>query len=1159
MRKTLGLVCCGLLFCCVAVFAQPLAEYHFRAGENNPHFALHNGAEFTPEGYLRLNGNGAYAELTETKDLVLNERGMTFVAVVRPNAWKDTALLYQDKSYCLGTTASGRYFLSTAYADNDNAGYLNGLPTAKDRGWDFLVVNIERHLNEADGINGYRLSIAVNDEVIALREINNLAVNMSNSPILLGKGLQTFAGDIAGLHIYRRILKDSEIEELEKNCGVAIKPAGNQNLQMALLEEFRQAQAKAALPEAKWLISCLEGYAGAGAEVEAVRNLLAQAAPACQATTRDDLVARWNGNNRPLRLLATDNLLLLLADHGFGTPVLGAFNLMTGTPMFQYDGFSWALEYENLQKEPFNFAPSSANMEYTVDFGDNGAFTVTWQNQDWRVELPVVLDAQQLKAQLKVNNLNSGHLLVNVAFPRVTLLKLPGEDRMIFPRLSGVIFKNPTNDFLIRRWHFPSDVVAMQMTGYYNTDEQGIYLGYEDPLAASKNISLRGRAGFLIQEWINHVPFQPDGKSGGNSFDMHEAYAVLRPYHGDWYECGQIYKEFLSAKAAWWIPEIPRQDTPKWFMNNALWIGSFDPDENGLPIEGFRYLNEYFTFPPTHTVGFLGACNGPWRFGPDYCVRGGIHLPETLEQAHAMGNHVFPYYNSRLWYCGDTADQENKWTERGKASAVYYRDGNVATENYGTPHAVMCPATTVWQEHLKKQIKKIAESGLDGIYHDQLPCAEARLCFATDHQHLPGDPHQWLSEGHWLTYEDYVMKDLRQEYPNLAHTGEEASDPFLKCLDGYMTWRFGFEGHVPLFQSVYAPRVQFVGRFCYVTNPRQSGYNVFFAKYGEQLAYGEQIGNANINTVRFPSPFRAWLKKISLARIALADFLNSAEMQKMLKFQEPIPQLTDDWGVVSWKNMVTWDKVLHSVWKHKDGRVLVMFINTTNETLTIRPQADRFQGYALTVMAEGKQPQDFPAGALAPAVDLKPYEIRFWLLNNGQPDAAWAKSLTPLMQNIATTMDDLGLNLNQPVDFTKRNELDASKHEFLRIKDASWFFGAHRCVVPFLDYDPKTNPDNWAVCPPDSLIYFGVVDFGAEAKTLAGEFAAYQQGVTVEVVNLTNNQAYEVLATFALEPGGWYDYKTVTTKTVRPLHGKLDIALRVKGGNCNIRGWKVEE
>jgi hypothetical protein len=156
-------------------------------------------------------------------------------------------------------------------------------------------------------------------------------------------------------------------------------------------------------------------------------------------------------------------------------------------------------------------------------------------------------------------------------------------------------------------------------------------------------------------------------------------------------------------------------------------------------------------------------------------------------------------------------------------------------------------------------------------------------------------------------------------------------------------------------------------------------------------------------------------------------------------------------------------------------------------------------------------------------------------------------------------MDDLGLNLNQPVDFTKRNELDASKHEFLRIKDASWFFGAHRCVVPFLDYDPKTNPDNWAVCPPDSLIYFGVVDFGAEAKTLAGEFAAYQQGVTVEVVNLTNNQAYEVLATFALEPGGWYDYKTVTTKTVRPLHGKLDIALRVKGGNCNIRGWKVEE
>ena len=337
-------------------------------------------------------------------------------------------------------------------------------------------------------------------------------------------------------------------------------------------------------------------------------------------------------------------------------------------------------------------------------------------------------------------------------------------------------------------------------------------MGYEDPLALSKKLSIRGRAGSFCQEWINHVPFQPDGKSGGNSFDSGEAFAVIRPYHGDWYECGQVYKEFLSTKASWWIPEIPRQDTPKWFMNNPLWIGSFDPDAYGLPIEGFRYLNEYFTFPATHTVGYLGAKNGPWRFGPDYGVRPGLNLPETLRKAQAMGNHVLPYYNSRLWYCGDTADQENQWSERGKRWAVQQRDGKVATEDYGAVgiHATMCPGTKFWQDHLTAQTRSIAETGLDGIYHDQLPCAEARLCFATDHQHLPGDPSQWLSKGHWLTYEQNIMTDLRREYPNLAHTGEEASDPYLKSLDGYMTWRFGFSGHVPLFQSVYVPRIQFV-------------------------------------------------------------------------------------------------------------------------------------------------------------------------------------------------------------------------------------------------------------------------------------------------------------------------------------------------------------
>ena len=337
---------------------------------------------------------------------------------------------------------------------------------------------------------------------------------------------------------------------------------------------------------------------------------------------------------------------------------------------------------------------------------------------------------------------------------------------------------------------------------------------------------------------------------------------------------------------------------------------------------------------------------------------------------------------------------------------------------------------------------------------------------------------------------------------------------------------------------------------------RNSGYEVFFAKYAEQLAFGEQIGNATISTLRFPSPYRAWLKKLSLVRKDLAEFLNSCEMQKMLKFQQPLPQLTDDWGVVSWENKVTWDKIIHSTWKHKDGRGMMLFINTTSDKVTSLPQADCCRGRCLTVLAEGRQPEIHEAGSPAPAVELGAYEIRLWLLSD-KPDPAWAASLTPLMQTIATTMDDLGLNINQEVDFTKRNELDASKHEYLRIKDASWFFGAHRFTNPNLGYNPPANADNWAVCPPESIIYFGIVDFGAEAKTLEGEFAVYQPGVTVEVVNLTSNHAYDVLATFQLTPGGWYDYKTVTTETVRHLYGKLDIALRVKGGNCNIRGWRV--
>ena len=1164
--KTMKKFLISLLLISATLSSQNLREYHFRAGDKEPRLTLHNGAELTPEGYLRLNGLGAYAELTETKDLVLSDRGLTIIAIIRPAAWKDSVILSQAESYSLATTATGRYTLSTHWAQNPSAGFVSGKPSGTGRNWDFLVASIERNLNTADGINGYRFTLAVNGEYIAQREINNLAVTMRGDPILLGKGKIPFAGDIAGLHIYRRQVPESEIQKLIQECGVTITQTadGNRRNAAALAPMFTELAAKTTLPEAKWLLDSLKDYAANETSADEFGKFLEKSISAFEAKNAPDMVKSWNQDSRDIRILETPQILMLLSLHGTGTPFLGAFNRTTGTVLFPYDGFSWGMEFENMQGESFLLSPLTGEFAYDIrqdkhsDSSDE--FTVTWKRPEFTVTMPVKLAGTRLEASLKVVNHSGEQLLTNIIFPRTSFLRLPGKnDGLVIPRFSGCKLDNPTNDLLAKRWGYPRASVTMQMTTYYDDQENGIYLAIEDPLTKTKFYSVRGSSGRLSQEWLLPVPFMPDAKSGGNSFDGGDAKAIVEIYRGDWYEAGQIYKRFLTT-TPFWIPDIPRTSTPEWFRNNALWVMGFDPSSGTMPIEGYRYLNEYFELPVSHVSGILSAAGGRWRFGPDFIPRKDADLPNTLKEIHEMGSHVLPYFNCRLWYCGDTAEDENQWSKRGKPWAVHQRDGSVVTENYGATgiHAVMCPSTKAWSDKIMENVIMIAEAGIDGVYHDQLPCGANNLCYSTDHGHLPGDPAAWCSQGHWITYEQRIQEELRKKYPDFVHTGEEGSDPYLKCLDGYMTWRFGHAGHVPLFQSIYVPRIQFVGRGCFTHTSRPCSYESFYPKYGEQLIFGEQIGWVQINSLRYPSPMRAWLKKLALLRQALAPFMNSSEMQKMLKFQEPPEQLTTHWGVVPWENVNTTDKILHSVWKHSDGRVLVMFLNTVAEDQTVKPIGNIADEKYLTVLSEGQDARPVKQGTSLPSVTLKPYEFRMWLLSK-QPPKEWAESLLPVMKKIATVMDDLGLYLNQPVDFTARKELDASKHEFIRIKDASWLLGANRFVATNLDFDPKAKPDNWAVATPDSVIYFGSVNFGEHAAVLEGEFAAYKPGVTVEVVNLTRDQPHEIIATFQLTPGGWYEYKTVLANTIRPLHGKLDIIFRVKGGNCNFKGWRIKE
>jgi hypothetical protein len=1147
----------ALSFLAMLLAMTPLAasatEYHFRAGENKPPLTLKDGATMTPEGWLHLDGQKAYAELQGTENLqIAGDTGFTVVVVARQTDGQAATLVGQDEVFQYTSAPDGNYAVSTHWAGNPAAGYLKGLAVRQGEGWDFSALVVTRLIDSADGTNGYRFALYASDgQCLNQRDYIALNIPSVKRPLCCGKGTGMFAGDLAAVHVFSRPLAADELQALAADCGLPLRKVKADEAAAALQGEFATLEAKASVPLAKWLVSCLKLYNGPDGTPQSLRQFLGKVAPLLSSGDEANLVATWNKKQSQLRLLASQDLLLLVVDKGHGNPVLGAYNLRTKAPLFQGEGLSWELEYENGQKDILHASPTLGDFSYKTKFSKDGnaqLFTVTWQNQNFAVKIPIKLNGPRLEASLQVDNLTKDLLLTNVTFPRFLLGKLPGHDTLVTPYFSGQRQENPTEDFQTGDI-YPSTYCSLQMCCYYNDDEQGVYFAYEDPLARTKTMAIRGHHGQLQQDWKHPVAYKSLEVAAGNSFSCGDARAVLELYAGDWYEAGRIYRRFLET-TPWWIAEIPRTGTPEWFRNNPLWLGSLNPNGGVMPVEGYRYVNEYFEVPVSHVSGLMTSQTGEWRFGPDWRLQDNIGA--FFPRLHALNVHLVPYYNSRLFYCGKGAEEENSWSTRGEPFVIRQRDGKPIIEY--SDYGVMCPAAKSWQEHLIQSAEKFAGFGLDGVYHDQLGGSRPRLCYATNHGHLPGDPAAFLSQGHWHTYAEGILGDLRKKWPNLIHTGEDASEPYLKCLDGFVTWRYGRSNHVPLFQSLYAPRVQFVGRGCFAS-VYPTDYESFYPKYGEQLVFGEQIGWTYINTVRFPSPMRAWLKKLALLRYDLADFFNSAEMQKMLKFQKKPETLTARWGVQG-ESVNTTDKILHGVWKHKDGRILAIFLNTVNEPQTVLPPDSFLASRGAAILAEGKEPLYVPAGSPAPAVILKPFEAQLWLLTN-QPDQAWAARHARVMQKIATVMDDLGLMLNMAPSFQERKELDASKHEFLRIKDASWLLGACRFVKTNLGFDPKNAPDNWAVCPDKSCIYFGRVDFGEQCTRMEGEFACDRDGVTVELVDLTLDHPHKVLATFTLGAGGWYNYHTVQATLTRPICGQRDVMFRFAGGNCNFKGWRT--
>ncbi|MBQ6471552.1 MAG: LamG domain-containing protein, partial [Victivallales bacterium] len=920
------------------LFSLPLLSFgYFQLEFSNPKdldkVALKAGAA-VENGVLTFPGPQSFAVVRDSKAFNIDEKGGTIVMTCRARKLKDashmTFLISKGDAFLFGFTG-GKYNFSLC---NEGKWYmaLMGSTAPKDNAWVHLAAVAKRIDDAAQSNYGFQLAIYLNGEKILGKYVPcRTPSKPEKAPVILGTpNAETHANaDIASVAFHHRALSAQEIADLAAQApyvNIHLRPGMFEvpsELQNRIDEQLSQVQTA----QQRFVFRGLGKAARSGyppEKVSAALDALAQ----MPSDSGVSWPRRFNEAQKDFAVLEQGGNLLLLAlgDCGHAFPVIDLFDGKHQVGVFGRRGLGFLIEGRSPDNKPWDSCDYddgiTSHAKLLPDTTDNASQAeLSWSSPRFTATSQLHFDGEQLSLSLQVSPAN-GNTLHNIAFPCWELIKKQG-DKLATPYMSGLLIDNPTDGYSIER-EFPCAQASMQFHGYYGEKGDGVYVAMEDPHGTPRMMSVTGQGGQLFLRWKTYVPLGEE-----NRFDL-GAYAVLRLFTGGWYDAAMLYRDKLACRADWWIPELPRQSTPQWFRDNSIWIlaGCYPTRHTQLMLD----LRDYFEMD--YGVHLVGATTK--RIWPHF-DRTSEHGHDVRRKLQAKGIRVVPYCDPRLWCTLDSEDgkRDQEYTSFAVPIAIKRRDGQVYTEKYGATCAILCPAAQAWHERYAQICRNIVQSGFDGVYHDQLPCGHFEPCYDTSHGHLLQDPRAWLVQGYRPMYQK-IRQTLATAKLEAVHTGEDASEPYLDLIDGFTCWRWTEAHAIPMFQTIYAGRVQFTGKL--YNHQKRGDAQSNFCKAGTQFINAEQLGWLTLEDLEKPSEFRRYFKSLAHLRKCLLRYFNEARRMAPLSFRQPPTRITSVWGSFNVPdNKVTTDAILHSAWQREDGAQMAVFLNTTAEPQTCQP------------------------------------------------------------------------------------------------------------------------------------------------------------------------------------------------------------------------------
>lgn len=996
----------SFLFLSAAVIAADAPEKGglFTTADAQPGRLILTPGSNVMDSRIFLNNRTAGAVIPDSKDWHLTDKGFTVAATIRLNRrypnfgsgyGADGKFLYdhdiivsKGNEFVFGRRSDrwcDQLYLNFARDGKWSVPLIGTVAIPPYESYAHVAVTVQRSVVDFRGFDGYVATYYVNGEPEKIQQINcGGAVTFSQEPWRLGSGLGvrndhwSFGGEMTDVFLADRALSEQEVMKLAASSkSIKIADTAGCDLNPALEKEIRALE-KQASSVGKWALSAVERSARGGTNQTQLRQELEKVQQIVKISDSRKFVQEWNAVSKNSRILASQRSLLFVntGKHRCGFPIAGWFDLKRGEEIFGVIPPAWELNYHALkEKQPMKQSSLSTAYEVKLESKRDAAQTGTieWNSPgQLKAVSRFIFRNDRLEMDLQVNALSQNVLLDNVTFPMCRLRKLrKGTDRLLYPKMSGVVFEKPIIKEVPQPWrNYPNGELNMQFHAYYD-DLGGIYFASEDPYGGMKNFSTRGRRNELDMRWTHPVAY-PVGQSGGKEFTL-SGKGTWELFDGDWYDAGRIYRRFLAQKAKWWIPELPRKSTPQWMRENTLWILQlcFNEWDWYNTVANLKELRNYFELPfGLHYYEWFDLTCG--NFPHFYAKRSALLTAQELSDA---GIYIKPYTDNRTWcrhdglapgkdhkdsigfYKAENGRYDFQFSAIAEKNATRSRENELTLEGSGIRCAVMCPAVPEWQNYIYTMAKRLAGQGFHAIYHDEVTTAQPIPCFNPNHGHLLNDPRNWLEHGYWKMFEKIAA--LRAKYPNLCHDSEDASEPYMQYLDGVCPFRWVDPGQVPLFVSIYSGRTQFNGRLYDHVKPGEK--ESFYDKMAVQLVNSEQMGWFTADFMNDPDR-RLFTKKMMHLRFLMLDYFNGGEMLHPLKFQGGIPERTVLWGCLTAQKIRN-PKVHHCVFAQPNGLQMVLLVNASPDTVTVRPELPVSFGKVLRSSERLEKPEKYDSAS----------------------------------------------------------------------------------------------------------------------------------------------------------------------------------------------------